>query len=147
LIRFVADHSKIPVLQHYKGVCHIFVDESADLKMATRVCLNAKVQKPGVCNALETLLVHEKVARRFLPKIAEAFQKEGVELRGCPQTRKILPGLKAATEKDWSTEYLDLILSIRVVQGIQEAIKHITIMALPIQNPSSPPIMEMHRGF
>jgi glutamate-5-semialdehyde dehydrogenase len=125
LIRFVVSHSKIPVVKHYKGVCHIFVDESADLEMATQICLNAKVQRPGVCNALETLLVHEKVAGRFLPKMAEAFQKEGVELRGCPQTKKILSGIREAKEEDWYAEYLDLILSIRVVKGIEEAVNHI----------------------
>ncbi len=126
LIRFVTDHSKIPVLKHYKGVCHIFVDETADLEMATRVCLNAKVQKPGVCNAMETLLIHENVAGRFLPRIAKALQKEGVELRGCPQTRKILPGVKKTREEDWFKEYLDLILSIKVVKGIDEAKEHIS---------------------
>lgn len=125
LIRFVMNHSKIPVIKHYKGVCHIFVDENADLEMATGVCLNAKVQRPGVCNAMETLLVHEKVAGRFLPRIAEALKKEGVELRGCPKTRKILPGIKEAKEEDWYQEYLDLILSIRVVNGIEEAMEHI----------------------
>jgi glutamate-5-semialdehyde dehydrogenase len=102
------------------------VDESADLKTATRICLNAKVQRPGVCNAMETLLVHEKVAGRFLPKIAEALQKEGVELRGCPETRKILPDIKKAKETDWSEEYLSLILSVKVVAGIREAMEHIT---------------------
>ena len=125
LIRFVMTHSKIPVIKHYKGVCHVFVDESADLEMATQICLNAKVQRPGVCNAMETLLVHEKVAVRFLPKIAEVLVKEGVELRGCPRTRKILPDAREAKEEDWSEEYLDLILSIRVVRGIEEAIDHI----------------------
>jgi len=125
LIRFVTNHSKIPVIKHYKGVCHIFVDESADLEMATRICLNAKVQRPGVCNAMETLLVHEKVAHRFLPKIAKVLQKEGVELRGCPRTKKVLTGLKAASEEDWFQEYLDLILSIKVVNGIEEAVEHI----------------------
>jgi glutamate-5-semialdehyde dehydrogenase len=125
LIRFVTNHSKIPVIKHFKGVCHIFVDESADLEMATRICLNAKVQRPGVCNAMETLLVHEKVANRFLPKIAKALRKEGVELRGCPRTRKVLTGLKAASEEDWFQEYLDLILSIKVVNGIEEAVEHI----------------------
>jgi glutamate-5-semialdehyde dehydrogenase len=125
LIRFVTNHSKIPVIKHYKGVCHIFVDETADLEMATRICLNAKVQRPGVCNAMETLLVHEKVARSFLPKVANILEKERVELRGCPQTKKILPSIKKATEEDWSQEYLDLILSVRVVKGIQEAIDHI----------------------
>ncbi len=126
LIRFVSHHSKIPVIKHYKGVCHIFVDETADLEMATRVCLNAKVQRPGVCNAMETLLVHEEVARRFLPKVAKVLQKEGVELRGCPQTKKILSRIKKASDKDWSQEYLDLILSVKVVKGIEEAIGHIT---------------------
>jgi glutamate-5-semialdehyde dehydrogenase len=125
LIRFVVRHSKIPVIQHFKGVCHIFVDESADLEMATRICLNAKVQRPGVCNAMETLLVHKRVAEQFLPKIAEALQKEGVELRGCPETRKILSGITKAKEADWSEEYLDLILSVKVVKGISEAMEHI----------------------
>jgi glutamate-5-semialdehyde dehydrogenase len=125
LIRFVTTHSKIPVIKHYKGVCHIFVDESANLEMATQVCLNAKVQRPGVCNAMETLLVHEKVAARFLPKIAEVLLKEGVKLRGCPHTKRILSNVEKATEEDWSQEYLDLILSIRVVGGIEEAINHI----------------------
>jgi len=125
LIRFVVSHSKIPVIQHYKGVCHIFVDENADLETATRICLNAKVQRPGVCNAMETLLVHEKVAGRFLPKIAEALQKEGVELRGCPETRKTLPAIRKAKQTDWSEEYLGLILSVKVVEGIREAMEHI----------------------
>jgi glutamate-5-semialdehyde dehydrogenase len=126
LIRFVMTHSKIPIIKHYKGVCHVFVDESADLEMATQICLNAKVQRPGVCNAMETLLVHEKVAARFLPKIAEALLKEGVELRGCPRTKEILYDVREAKEEDWFQEYLDLILSIRVVRGIEEAINHIT---------------------
>ena len=127
LIRFVATHSKIPVIKHYKGVCHIFVDETADPEMALRICLNAKVQRPGVCNAMETLLVHERIAGGFLPKIAEALRKEGVELRGCPQTRKILSGIKEAKEEDWYEEYLDLILSIRVVKGMEDALKHIAL--------------------
>ena len=125
LIRFVTKHSKIPVIKHYKGVCHIFVDETADLEMAARVCLNAKVQRPGVCNAMETLLVHKKVASRFLPKMARVLQKEGVELRGCSQTKKVLSHIKEAREEDWSQEYLDLILSIKVVKGIEEAVEHI----------------------
>ena len=125
LIRFVTTHSKIPVIKHYKGVCHIFVDETADQEMALRICLNAKVQRPGVCNAMETLLVHERIAGSFLPKIAEALRKEGVELRGCPQTRKILSGIEEAKEEDWYEEYLDLILSIRVVKGMEDALKHI----------------------
>jgi len=125
LIRFVTNHSKIPVIKHYKGVCHIFVDETADLEMATRVCLNAKVQRPGVCNAMETLLVHEKVASRFLPMVAKVLQKEGVELRGCSRTKKVLSGIKEAREEDWFEEYLDLILSIKVVRGIEETVEHI----------------------
>jgi glutamate-5-semialdehyde dehydrogenase len=125
LIRFVTNHSKIPVIKHYKGVCHIFVDETADLEMATRICHNAKVQRPGVCNAMETLLVHEEVARSFLPKVTNTLEKEGVELRGCPQTKKILPSIQKATEEDWSQEYLDLILSVKVVKGIEEALDHI----------------------
>ena len=125
LIRFVTNHSKIPVIKHYKGVCHIFVDETADLEMATRVCLNAKVQKPGVCNAVETLLVHEKVASQFLPRVAKVLQKEGVELRGCSRSKKVLSHIKDAQEEDWSQEYLDLILSIKVVREIDEAIEHI----------------------
>lgn len=126
LIRFVTRYSKIPVIKHYKGVCHIFVDETADLEMANRVCLNAKVQRPGVCNAMETLLVDERVASRFLPKAARDLQKQNVELRGCARTRKILPSIKEAREEDWSQEYLDLILSIKVVKGIEEALEHIT---------------------
>ena len=125
LIRFVMAHSKIPVLKHYKGVCHIFVDESADQEAAVRICLNAKVQKPAVCNAMETLLVHERVAGRFLPEVAKAFRKAGVELRGCPRTRKILRDIKVAKEEDWQEEYLDLILSVKVVKGIEEAMDHI----------------------
>jgi glutamate-5-semialdehyde dehydrogenase len=125
LIRFVAENSRIPVLKHYKGVCHIFVDESAQPEMAERVCLNAKVQRPGVCNAMETMLVHEKIAKKFLPAAAKRFEEEGVELRGCERTRKILPGIKKAGESDWHEEYLDLILSVKVVKDIDEAIGHI----------------------
>jgi len=125
LIRFVIAHSKIPVIKHYKGVCHIFVDQTADQESALKICLNAKTQRPGVCNAMETLLVHERIAEEFLPKIADLLRQEGVELRGCPKTRLILTGIKEAKEDDWYEEYLDLILSIRVVKGIEEAIQHI----------------------
>jgi glutamate-5-semialdehyde dehydrogenase len=125
LIRFVMNHSRIPVIKHYKGVCHIFVDETADPGMATQICLNAKVQRPGVCNAMETLLVHEEIASRFLPKLARALRREGVELRGCPRVKKVLPRIKEAVEEDWSREYLDLILSIKMVKGVEEAIEHI----------------------
>ena len=97
LIRFVAEHSRIPVIKHYKGVCHIFVDATAERSMALEICYNAKVQRPGVCNAMETLLIHQEAASSLLPSIAEQLQEAGVELRGCPRTRRILPDLKEAT--------------------------------------------------
>lgn len=125
LIRAVVSQSRIPVIKHYKGVCHVFVDASADLDMAVGICMNAKVQRPGVCNAMETLLVHRSVAGVFLPAVAEALEKAGVALRGCERTRAVLPGVEEATEKDWSEEYLDLILAVKVVDGIDEAIRHI----------------------
>jgi glutamate-5-semialdehyde dehydrogenase len=125
LIRFVVEHAKMPVLKHYKGVCHIFVDEDADLGMAETICINAKVQRPGVCNAMETLLVHEKVAETFLPRAARALTAAGVELRGCPRTLAVLPGVKAATADDWGREFLDLILAVRVVPDMASAVKHI----------------------
>jgi len=125
LIRYVVENSKIPVIKHYKGVCHIFVDESADLEMARRICVNAKVQRPGVCNAVETLLIHAGVAHKFLPKVAESLQQEGVELRGCPRTLEILPHITAAGAEDWGEEYLDLILAVKVVRNMDEAIEHI----------------------
>lgn len=125
LIRAVVEKSRIPVLKHYKGVCHVFVDADADLKMAEEICYNAKVQRPGVCNAMETLLVHKDVAKKFLPKMAKHYQQAGVELKGCEQTRKILPYIKKATEDDWYTEYLDLILAVKVVNSIDEAMEHI----------------------
>ena len=125
LIRFVAENSRIPVIKHYKGVCHIFVDEFADLEMAENVCFNAKVQRPGVCNAMETLLVHKNIAKEFLPRMGKKYQNANVELRGCAETRKILSYAKSATEEDWYAEYLDLILSVRVVKDMDEAISHI----------------------
>ena len=126
LIRFVARHSRIPIVKHDRGVCHTYVSDQADLEMARRICYNAKVQRPGVCNAMETLLVHKNIASQFLPKMFEDFQKAGVELRGCPRTRQIIKtGVKKAVEKDWYEEYLDLILSVKVVDGLQEAIDHI----------------------
>ncbi|RLA82567.1 MAG: glutamate-5-semialdehyde dehydrogenase [Deltaproteobacteria bacterium] len=125
LIRFVAENSRIPVLKHYKGVCHIFVDRSADLQMAIEICFNAKVQRPAVCNAMETMLVHREIAPHFLPLMGERFREAGVELRGCPRTKEILPWVKDATEEDWYAEYLDLILAVKVVDGIDEAIDHI----------------------
>jgi len=125
LIRFVVAHSRIPVLKHYKGVCHVYVDEGADLAMAEEVCFNAKVQRPGVCNAMETLLVHRAEAERFLPAMARRFSAAGVQLRGCEQTRRLVPEAVPAAEEDWPAEYLDLILAVRVVGRLEEAIAHI----------------------
>ena len=126
LIRFVAEHSRIPVIKHYKGVCHTYVSDRADLDMAHNICFNAKVQRPGVCNAMETLLVDKKIAGKFLPQMVNVFQKAGVEIRGCLETRKIIrAGIKKATEQDWKEEYLDLILAVKVVDNLQEAIDHI----------------------
>ena len=125
LIRHVVENSRIPVIKHYEGNCHVYVDREADLDMARRIVVNAKTQRPGVCNAAETLLVHRNVAQEFLPDIAEALQKEGVEIHGCPETRKILTDVKEASEEDWYTEYLALILAVRVVSSLDEAIGHI----------------------
>ncbi len=125
LIRAVVAQSKIPVIKHYKGVCHVFVDADADLAMAENICLNAKTQRPGVCNALETLLVHQDIAAQFLPGMAIKLQQAGVTLRGCEQARNLAPGMEAATEDDWYREYLDLILAVRVVPDIDAAMAHI----------------------
>jgi glutamate-5-semialdehyde dehydrogenase len=125
LIRTVAANSKVPVIKHYKGVCHVYVDNEASLEMAERICFNAKVQRPSVCNAMETLLVHEAIAAKFLPQMIAKFQSAGVEIRGCEKTRVLVPGSNKATEDDWSTEYLDLILAVRVVKDMDEAIDHI----------------------
>ena len=125
LIRFVTDHSRIPVLKHYKGVCHVYVDEFADLKTASEVCFNAKVQRPGVCNAMETMLVHERIADDFLPSMARRLQDVGVEIRGCPKTSALVPGTKAVVESDWPAEFLDLILSVKIVSSMDEALEHI----------------------
>jgi glutamate-5-semialdehyde dehydrogenase len=125
LIRKVVDLSRIPVLKHYKGVCHVFVDDGADLDKAYRICFNAKVQRPGVCNAMETMLVHKDIAAEFLPRMADQFREAGVELRGCDRAREIAGDMKPVTEDDWYAEYLDLILAIRIVDNIDEAIEHI----------------------
>jgi len=125
LIRAVVANSKVPVIKHYKGVCHVYVDADASLDMAEKIALNAKVQRPSVCNAMETLLVHEAVAPSFLPSITKKLQSAGVEVRGCEKTRKLVPGIKPASEEDWSTEYLDLVLSVRVVANMEQAIEHI----------------------
>lgn len=125
LIERVAAEARMPVIKHFDGVCHVFVDRTADQEMAARIVLNSKAQRPGVCNALETLLVHSAVAAEFLPRISRDLAAAGVELRGCPRTRELAPAAKPATEEDWRTEYLDLILSVRVVRDLDEAILHI----------------------
>ena len=126
LIEAVVEHARMPVIKHYHGVCHVFVDRSADLAMAEKIVLNAKCQRPGVCNALETLLVHRDVAEKFLPKMAASLADKGVELRGDVRTCEVLGDkAKSATEADWTTEYLELILSIRVVDSLEEAVEHI----------------------
>ncbi len=125
LIRAVVEGSTIPVITHYEGICHTFVDATADVDMAVAICHNAKCQRPGVSNAMETLLVHKDVARAFWEKMHPVFEKEGVELRGCPECCEMMPDMKQATPEDWITEYLDMILSVRVVRDVAEAIDHI----------------------
>ena len=125
LIRKIVETSRIPVIKHAKGVCHVYVDEAADLAMASAITLNAKCQRPATCNAMETLLVHQAIAPRFLPDVIRRLQEAKVEVRGCEQTRALAPGVKAATGEDWTTEYLDLILSVRVVPSLDEAMDHI----------------------
>jgi len=125
LIRFVVEHSRIPVIKHYKGVCHVFVDTGADIEMARKIVVNAKTQRPGVCNAAETILVHEEIANRFLPLMAADLQAKQVEIRGCSKTLALLPDLVAATDDDWATEYIDLIVSVKVVDGFDAAVAHI----------------------
>ena len=124
-VRMVAERATIPILKHDKGLCHVYVDAGADLGMAADIALNAKAQRPGVCNAMETLLVHEDAATSFLPAVAARFRAAGVELRGCPRTVELLPEARPATDADWDTEYLDLVLSVRVVPSLDEAIAHI----------------------
>ncbi len=124
-VRYIKEHSNIPVLGHADGVCHLYVDEAAETEMAVRLALDAKTQYPAVCNAIETLLVHEKKAGEFLPLAAKALDEKGVAIRGCDKTRAILGSAGAASEEDWKTEYLDLILSVRVVESLAEAVDHI----------------------
>ena len=121
LINKIAVDSRIPIIKHAKGVCHVYVDEAADLAMAQAITLNAKCQRPATCNAMETLLVHERVAPAFLPEIIRQLREAKVEVRGCDRTRAFVPGVTPATEEDWSTEYLDLILSVKVVRSLDEA--------------------------
>jgi len=125
LIRFVAEHSRVPVLKHYKGVCHVYVDKWADFNIAREVCFNSKVQRPGVCNAMEGMLVHRDIANEFLPLMAKLFKDADVELRGCERTCALVPFAKAATDEDWGTEFLDLILAVKVVDDIDEAMDYI----------------------
>jgi glutamate-5-semialdehyde dehydrogenase len=125
LIASVMANSRVPVVKHFKGVCHVYVDSEVSLAMAERIAMNAKVQRPSVCNAMETLLVHEAIAPEFLPSIAAKLQQAGVEVRGCEKTRALVPAAKPASEADWTTEYLDLILSVRVVKDMDAAIEHI----------------------
>ena len=125
LIRFVAENSRIPVLKHYKGVCHVFVDSDADIDMAIDIVLNGKCQRPGVCNALETLLVHKDIASTFLPLVASRLVAASVELRGCSRTKEILPDIKDAVEEDWPAEFLDLILAVKIVDDLDAAMDHI----------------------
>lgn len=124
-VKYIQDNTKIPVLGHSEGICHVYVDKDANINKAVRICFDAKCQYPAVCNAMETLLVHKAIAKKFLPKLAKEYEKEKVELRGDKETRKILKGIKTATEKDWKTEYSNLILSIKIVKDVNEAIKHI----------------------
>jgi glutamate-5-semialdehyde dehydrogenase len=124
-VRLVAERATIPILKHDKGLCHVYVDAGADLQMAADITVNAKAQRPGVCNAMETLLVHADAAPAFLPVAAARLRAAGVELRGCPRTRELVPEARPATEADWDTEYLDLILAIRVVPSFDEAVAHI----------------------
>jgi glutamate-5-semialdehyde dehydrogenase len=125
LIRTVTENSRIPVLKHYKGVCHVFVDGNADLIMAEEICFNAKVQRPGTCNAMETMLVDESVAGGFLPMMLKKFEDAGVTLKGCPKTLSLYPDIVEVTDEDYYKEYLDLILNVRIVKDMDEAIGHI----------------------
>ncbi len=125
LIRTVTENSRIPVLKHYKGVCHVFVDRDADLGIAEKICFNAKVQRPGTCNAMETMLVDKKIAKIFLPTMIKKFKEAGVILKGCTETRKIDPSLAELKHNDLYVEYLDLILNVKVVGDVDEAIEHI----------------------
>ncbi len=125
LIRKVAENSRIPVIKHYKGVCHVYIDSGAETDKALSISLNSKVQRPGVCNAMETLLVHSDMADTLLPSLARAMEENGVELRGCEKTVKILKNIKRAVPEDWGEEFLDLILAVKVVSSMDEAIGHI----------------------
>ncbi len=125
LIRMVSENSTIPVIKHDKGICHVYVDSRSDLAMAEEICFNAKVQRPGTCNAMETMLVHQDVAKTFLPAILGRMKKAGVEIRGCAKTKAIVPDIKEASDRDWDTEYNDLILNVKTVPSMEAAMEHI----------------------
>jgi glutamate-5-semialdehyde dehydrogenase len=125
LIRFIAEHARIPVIKHYKGVCHLYVDRAADLALALDLLIDGKTTRPGVCNALETLLVHRDNAGDFLPRAAEALRARGVEMRGCERTRALLPDISIASDDDYAAEFLDLIIAVRIVDDLDDAIAHI----------------------
>jgi glutamate-5-semialdehyde dehydrogenase len=125
LIRAVAEAATIPVIKHYNGICHVYIHLDADLDMAASVAVNAKVQYPAVCNAMETLLVDAAIAETFLPRVTAKLLAEGVELRGCERSRAIVPEMKPATDEDWGQEYLDLVLAVRVVEDLEAAVEHI----------------------
>ncbi|MEW9623864.1 glutamate-5-semialdehyde dehydrogenase [Rhodanobacter geophilus] len=125
LIRFVAEHARVPVIKHYKGVCHLYVDRAADPRLALDLLIDGKTSRPGVCNALETLLVHRDVADTFLPLAAQALRERGVELRGDQASRARVPAMQPATDDDYAAEFLDLVLAVRVVDDLDEAIAHI----------------------
>ncbi|HZY34053.1 MAG TPA: glutamate-5-semialdehyde dehydrogenase, partial [Rhodanobacter sp.] len=125
LIRFVAEHARVPVIKHYKGVCHLYVDRAADPDLALNLLIDGKTSRPGVCNALETLLVHRDVADAFLPSAVAALRERGVELRGDERSRALVPDMHAATDDDYAAEFLDLILAVRVVDNLDDAIAHI----------------------
>ncbi|RLB70198.1 MAG: glutamate-5-semialdehyde dehydrogenase [Deltaproteobacteria bacterium] len=125
LIRFVVEHSRIPVIKHYKGVCHVFVDVGADIEMARKIVVNAKTHRPGVCNAAETILVHQDIAETFLPLMVADLQKKEVEIRGCSKSLSLFPDLVSATDADWATEYIDLIVAVKVVDSFDAAVAHI----------------------
>ncbi|MBU1261834.1 glutamate-5-semialdehyde dehydrogenase [bacterium] len=126
LIETIGARARVPIIAHGEGVCHTYIDEDADIDMAVRIAYNAKVQRPGVCNAMETLLVHQEIAKKVLPQLGKELKDAGCKLLGCGKTQEILPDIEEATEEDWKTEYLDLILSIKIVSDINEAIAHIT---------------------
>ncbi len=125
LIRFVTENSRIPVLKHYKGVCHVYVDKYADIQTAMDICFNSKVQRPGVCNAMETMLVHEEIAALFLPEMVKKMRDAGVEIRGCGKTLELITDALPATDEDWPAEFLDLVLAVKVVSGMDDALDHI----------------------